>query len=66
MPVYHKYSYDGPVMEFDRIIAEHWRGETAAPSEEKAKINLAYQFKKENKRIARTRISLPGDVKEIN
>lgn len=57
-----KYYYDGPVMEFDTCIADHWKAETIAPSEGKARNNLAYRFKKENNRIAGTRITLPGKL----
>lgn len=66
MQEYHRYEYDGPVMEFDRIIDEHWKGETMAPTEKKAKSNLAYQFKKTHNRIAGVKITLPGKVKEVN
>ena len=57
------YSYDGPVMEFDKCIADHWQGATFAPTEARARSNLAYQFKKQFNRIAATRISLPGVIK---
>ena len=40
-----KYFYDGPVMEFDICIADHWKGETMANSKKKAISNLTYQFK---------------------
>lgn len=60
-----KYIYDGPVMEFDYCIVDHWKGETIAPSESKARSNLAYQFKKKYNRVARTRISLPGEIKMV-
>ena len=60
-----KYIYDGPVMEFNTCIADHWKGETFAPSESKARSNLAYQFKKNNKRIASSKIILPGQLIEI-
>lgn len=60
-----KYFYDGPVMEFNICIADHWKGETFAPSESKARSNLAYQFKKNNRRIAGTKITLPGKLKEV-
>ena len=60
-----KYFYDGPVMEFNTCIANHWKGETIAPSEAKARTNLTYQFKKNNQRIAGTKISLPGKLKEV-
>ena len=63
---YHKYIYDGPVMEFDRLIDNHWYGETCAPTEKKAKTNLAYQYKKETNRIAGTRITLPGELEMVN
>ncbi len=56
------YTYNGPVLEFDKIIANHWQGETYAVSEAKARTNLAYQFKKETGRVPRSKISLPGMI----
>ena len=61
----HKYAYDGPVMEFNRLLADHWRGETMASSEKKARSNLTYQFEKQNSRIAGTKITLPGKIKMV-
>lgn len=61
-----KYVYDGPVLEFDRIVAEHWKGETMASTESKAKSNLAYQFKKAHKRTPATKITLPGKLSEVS
>lgn len=63
---YHKYIYDGPVMFFDKCVADHWKGETCAPSEKKAKSNLTYQAKKQLNLISGTRVTLPGKVKELN
>ena len=63
---YHKYTYDGPVLHFDRLVAEHWKGETVAPSEKKARNNLTYQFKTQNNSIVGTRITLPGKIKMVN
>lgn len=60
-----KYIYDGPVMEFDKCIADHWKGETIASSEKKARSNLTYQFKKHNNRLAGAKIALPGKIKMI-
>lgn len=57
-----KYIYSGPVMEFDKLIDNNWYGETMADSEKKARNNLAYQFKKEFNRTARTKITLPGKI----
>lgn len=63
---YHTYSYDGPVLEFDRLVADHWKGETVATSERKARSNLAYQFKKKNNRIVSVKVTLPGKIKMVN
>ena len=49
-------------MEFDRCVQEHFKAETYAVSEKKARSNLAFQWKKQNGRIARTRIELPGKI----
>lgn len=62
MQDYHKYSYDGPVMEFDKCIDSHWKGETMAPTEAKAKTNLAFQYKKKYGRAPGTKITLPGKL----
>ena len=57
-----KYIYDGPVKEFDKLIAEHWKGETIAPSEARARSNLAYQFKKEKHRTPNSKIKITGKL----
>lgn len=50
-----QYDYEGPVMEFDRCISNNWKGTTFAPTEKKAKSNLAYQYKKKHGKIASTK-----------
>lgn len=57
-----KYSYDGPVMVFDTCVVNHWKGQTMAPSEKKARRNLTYQFKKSTNRVAGTKVTLPGKI----
>lgn len=57
-----RYSYVGPVMEFDRYVADSWRGETTASSEAKARSNLAYRYKKENGKAPGAKITLPGKI----
>ena len=57
-----KYSYKGPVLEFDKIIANNWEASTRAVSPKKALCNLAYRFKQENNRTANAKISLPGKL----
>lgn len=56
------YSYDGPVMYFDTCIERHWKASTYAVSENKARNNLTYQYKKLSNRTPNAKISLPGRV----
>ena len=56
------YSYNGPVLEFDKIVSNHWRAQTYATSEAKARSNLAYQFKTKYGKAPRTKITLPGKI----
>ena len=56
------YFYNGPVMEFDRVVSERWTGKTYAVSESKAKSNLAYQYKKHYGKLPSAKITLPGKV----
>lgn len=56
------YFYEGPVMEFNNIIANRWSATTRAVSEKKARCNLAYQFKMEYGRTAQSKISVPGKI----
>jgi hypothetical protein len=60
-----KYYYNGPVLEFERIVADHWSGSTRAQSEKKARCNLAYQFKMETGRMPRSNITIPGKLKIV-
>ena len=57
-----KYRYEGPVVVFGTCVANNWKAETVAPSMEKARNNLAYQFKKQCKRIATAKVELPGKI----
>ena len=56
------YFYDGPVLEFERIIANRWKATTYAVSEKKARCNLAHQFKKQYGREPRSKITIPGKL----
>lgn len=56
------YAYNGPVLEFDRVIADHWIASTRAESEKKARCNLTYQFKMQSGRIPQTKITIPGKL----
>lgn len=57
-----KYSYSGPVMEFDRCVADHWEGSTYAVSEKRARVNLTFRYKQEHYLLANAKISLPGKI----
>lgn len=59
------YLYDGPVLEFERIVANHWKGSTYAVSEKKARCNLAHQFKNQTGRAPRSKITVPGTLTVI-
>lgn len=61
-----KYVYNGPVLEFDRLLTDHWKAETMAVSESKAISNLKYQFKKDHNRLVGSNISLPGKIRMVN
>lgn len=58
------YYYDGPVMEFDRCIAERWQASTYAASKTKARNNLMYRYKKLNNKTVTVKITLPGKIIE--
>lgn len=63
--LYNEYRYRGPVWAFDTLVDNDWSGTTYAISEKKARSNLAYQYKRETKRIAATRIALPGKIIKV-
>lgn len=60
-----KWIYDGPVISFGKCICQKWHGETIAPTESKARSNLVYQFKKENKLVAGAKVTISGSLKQI-
>lgn len=63
---HHRYRYDGPVLEFDKLVTDHWKGETFAISEGKARSNLIYQYKQKNNRNTGIKVTLPGEVKMVH
>lgn len=58
----HTYCYEGPVLEFDRVMASKWKSRTRAVSKEKALCNFAYQFKVQHNKIVNAKITLPGKI----
>lgn len=59
---YKEYEYSGPVKVFDRTVHQKWIATTYAPSEQKARSNFMYQYKKEHRMSPGTKISLPGKI----
>lgn len=59
-----QYFYCGPVMLFNTCVISKWKASTVAASKEKARSNLAYQYKMTNKLLPGTKISLPGAITE--
>lgn len=57
-----KFSYCGPIEKFGRCIENNWRGETMAPTDKKARSNLAFQYKKQAGLQPGARITLPGKI----
>ena len=55
-----KYEFVGAVMRFDKCIAYIKSAETIAPSEAKARSNIAYRWKKENGLSPSEKITLQG------
>ena len=60
-----RYSYNGRVTFFGKVIAEKWSGETEAESRAKAESNLKYQYKKEHKMLPGAKVDFEGEVVEI-
>lgn len=56
------YFYDGPVLEFGRVITDRWQASTRAVSEKKARCNLAHQFKTQYERVPASKITIPGKL----
>lgn len=59
---YYEYTYDGPVMVFDRCVCNRWIATTKAPSESKARANLAFRYKNDNGLARNAKVYLPGKL----
>lgn len=61
-----EFSYKGPVMEFDTCAVEKFEATTYAMSENKARANFAYQYKKKYGLMPYAKVTLPGKIVERN
>lgn len=59
---YYEYTYDGPVMVFERCVYDRWIATTKAPSESKARANLAYRYKSQYGLARNAKVYLPGKL----
>lgn len=57
-----RYIYNGPVLHFDRIVANNWKVETTAVSEAKARSNMIFQYKKITGLAPYAKVTLPGKI----
>ena len=60
-----RYAYDGPVRMYENVLTSHWKAETVAESEAKARSNLAYQYKKAHCLDRSTKITLTGKIERV-
>ena len=60
-----KYAYDGPVRMYENVLTSHWKAETVAESEAKARSNLAYQYKKAHGLDRSANITLTGKIRRV-
>ena len=56
------FSYFGNVKSFGKVVEEGYYAETIAVSEEKARSNFAYRYKREHGLTAGAKIELPGKI----
>lgn len=62
---YQQYSYEGPVEVFGKCATHMWTAKTFAPSEAKARSNIAYQYKKKFGILPSTPVTLPGKLTKV-
>lgn len=61
----YKYSYKGPVLKFNTVVATDYKMETIAESKEKAISQMLYRFKKDHNLVPNTRITIKEDLVKI-
>ena len=56
------YHYEGPVMCFGTCLSAHWSADTVAISENQARNNFKFQYKKLTNKAPSAKIDLPGSI----
>lgn len=59
------YCYTGPVLQHGQVICNRFYGETMAATAEKARSNIAYQFKKKYGLVPNASITMPNKVERL-
>jgi hypothetical protein len=57
-----KFTYKGPVLMFDKVVATDYKCETIAENEKKAATNMVYNFKKDHNLVQSTRVTIKKDL----
>lgn len=57
-----KFTYKGPVLMFDKVVATDYKFETIAENKKKAVANMKYQFKKDHNLVQTSKIALREDL----
>lgn len=61
-PPSYTYTYDGPVMVFDKCVYNRWIATTKASTDSKARSNLAFQYKNRYGLAPNAKVYLPGKL----
>lgn len=61
-----RYTYEGGVMTYDKVATRRFVAATMASTKNKARSNIAHQFRKRMGLESFVRITLLGDVKEAD
>lgn len=60
-----RWDYKGPVMKFDICVERNWNATTWAPTEKKARNNLAFRYARDHDMIGPVKIVLPGKLETV-
>ena len=58
------YQYEGAVLIFDRVVANKFTAQTMAISKQKARSNIAWQFRKAGNVADHIPVTLTGEIRE--
>lgn len=59
------YEYTGAVKNFNTVVAHSWKASTSAPTEQKARSNIIYQYKRKQGLMPSAKITLEGKLRVV-